>query len=68
MDGYTAYAVHLPGTVSDGDTVDEAIANIQEALEVSLAEYVSTGEIPWTNEAVPMDGEVVLRKKVLVNV
>lgn len=68
MDGYTAYAVQLPGTVSDGDTVDEAVANIREALEVSLAEYVSTGEIPWTNEAVPMNGDVVLRKKVLVNV
>lgn len=68
VDGFTAYAVHLPGTVSDGDSVDEAIANILEALEVSLAEYVSTGAIPWTNEAVPMDGEVVLRKKVLVNV
>lgn len=67
-DGYTAYAVQLPGTVSDGDTVDEAIANIQEALEVSLAEYLSTGAIPWTNDAVPMDGDLVLRRKVLVNV
>jgi predicted RNase H-like HicB family nuclease len=34
--GFTAYAPSLPGCISEGDTVDEAMANIREAIELYL--------------------------------
>ena len=35
--GFTAYIPTLPGCVSEGDTVDEAMVNIREAVELYLA-------------------------------
>lgn len=32
--GYTVYVPGLPGCVSEGETVDDAIANIREAIEL----------------------------------
>ena len=34
--GYTATIPALPGCISEGDTVEEAIANVREALELYL--------------------------------
>ena len=34
--GFTAYVPSLPGCISEGDTKDEAIANIKEAIELYL--------------------------------
>ena len=34
--GYTAYVPALPGCISEGDTIDEAMANIREAIELCL--------------------------------
>ena len=34
--GYTAIIPSLPGCISEGDTKDEALRNIQEALELYL--------------------------------
>jgi predicted RNase H-like HicB family nuclease len=34
--GYTAYVPSLPGCISEGETVDEALANIREAVELYL--------------------------------
>jgi predicted RNase H-like HicB family nuclease len=34
--GYTAYVPKLPGCVSEGETYDETLANIQEAFELYL--------------------------------
>ena len=34
--GYTAIVPALPGCISEGDTVDEAMRNIREALELYL--------------------------------
>ena len=34
--GYTVYVPSLPGCISEGATVDEALANIQEAIELYL--------------------------------
>jgi predicted RNase H-like HicB family nuclease len=34
--GFTALVPALPGCVSEGDTRDEALANIQEAIELYL--------------------------------
>jgi predicted RNase H-like HicB family nuclease len=34
--GYTAYVPSLPGCVSEGDTKEDALKNIQEAIELYL--------------------------------
>jgi predicted RNase H-like HicB family nuclease len=34
--GYTVYVPTLPGCISEGDTVDEAMRNIREAIELYL--------------------------------
>ena len=34
--GYTVYVPSLPGCISEGDTEEEAIANIKEAIELYL--------------------------------
>ncbi len=34
--GYTVYVPALPGCISEGDTLDEARRNIQEAIELYL--------------------------------
>jgi predicted RNase H-like HicB family nuclease len=34
--GYTVYVPSLPGCISEGDTRDEALANIAEAIQLYL--------------------------------
>ena len=34
--GYTVYVPSLPGCISEGDTREEALANIREAVELYL--------------------------------
>ena len=34
--GYTIYAPSLPGGISEGDSKEEALANIREAIELYL--------------------------------
>jgi predicted RNase H-like HicB family nuclease len=34
--GYTAYVPSLPGCISEGDTREQAISNIREAIELYL--------------------------------
>ena len=34
--GYTVYVPALPGCISEGDTVEDALANIREAIELYL--------------------------------
>ena len=35
--GYTAYVPSLPGCISEGDSINEAMANIREAIDLYLA-------------------------------
>jgi predicted RNase H-like HicB family nuclease len=48
--GYTVYVPSLKGCVSQGDTRDEALKNIKEAIEL----YLEAGD----NEVVVYEGEV----------
>ena len=34
--GYTVYVPSLPGCISEGDTKEEALSNIKEAIELYL--------------------------------
>ena len=36
--GYTVYVPSLPGCISEGDTMDEALVNIREAIDLYLEE------------------------------
>ncbi|MCB0235943.1 MAG: type II toxin-antitoxin system HicB family antitoxin [Anaerolineae bacterium] len=49
--GYTVIVPSLPGCISEGDTVDEAMANIREAIELYL-EPVDDDWIPEHNSLV----------------
>ena len=41
--GYTVYVPALPGCVSQGETVEEALSNIKEAIEVYLESLKARG-------------------------
>jgi antitoxin HicB len=42
--GYTATVPALPGCISEGDTVDEAVANAREAIDCHLQGLADDGE------------------------
>jgi len=48
--GYTAYVPSLPGCISEGDTKEEALKNIKEAMEL----YLEAG----VDETVSFEGEI----------
>lgn len=49
--GYTVYAPSLPGCISEGDTVEDALENIREAIEL----YLEPVEDDW----IPEEGALV---------
>ncbi|MFT4310941.1 MAG: type II toxin-antitoxin system HicB family antitoxin [Candidatus Woesearchaeota archaeon] len=49
--GFTVYVPSLPGCISQGDTKDEAIANIKEAIVL----YLETD----TNEMIEFTGKTI---------
>ena len=50
--GFTAYVPSLPGCVSQGETKEEAVKNIKEAIELYLEAD--------TNELIDFSGEKVI--------
>ncbi|MCG2768459.1 MAG: type II toxin-antitoxin system HicB family antitoxin [Chloroflexota bacterium] len=54
--GYTVYVPSLPGCISEGDSVEEALANIQEAIEL----YLEPVEDDWVAEEGVLVRELVL--------
>ncbi|MBI3959785.1 MAG: type II toxin-antitoxin system HicB family antitoxin [Chloroflexi bacterium] len=49
--GYTVYLPSLPGCISEGETVEEALQNIQEAIELYLE---------------PVEDDLIMQESVLV--
>jgi predicted RNase H-like HicB family nuclease len=49
--GFTVYVPSLPGCISEGETSEEALENIQEAIELYL-EPVEDDWVPGENELV----------------
>ena len=54
--GYTVYVPSLPGCISEGDTLEEALTNIQEAIEL----YLEPVEDDWVVEEGVLVRELVL--------
>ena len=49
--GFSAIAIRLPGVASQGETEEEALANLKEAFSGAVAAYLDdSGAIPWTDE------------------
>jgi predicted RNase H-like HicB family nuclease len=47
--GYSVIALNLPGAASQGETKEEALANIRDAAIGCLEAYEASGEeVPWT--------------------
>ncbi len=44
--GYTAYVPSLPGCISEGETIEDALKNIREAIEL----YLEPVEDDWVTE------------------
>jgi predicted RNase H-like HicB family nuclease len=42
--GYVAIVPALPGCVTQGDTRDEALANVREAIEVYIEDCLDAGD------------------------
>jgi predicted RNase H-like HicB family nuclease len=65
--GFYAYMANLPGVVSEGETVAEAIDGVKDAFRGAVAVYRESGEsIPWISDldSIP-DGAV--EKRIIVN-
>jgi predicted RNase H-like HicB family nuclease len=54
--GYTAYVPSLPGCISEGDNVENAMANIREAIEL----YLEPVEDDWITKPGDLLRELVL--------
>ncbi len=51
--GYVATVPSLPGCISEGDTIDDALANIQEAIEVYIEVLIEDGD-PIPDDVLPI--------------
>ena len=49
--GYTVYVPSLPGCISEGDTINESLANIKKAIELYL--------VPVDDDLVPEEGSLI---------
>jgi predicted RNase H-like HicB family nuclease len=65
---FSAVVLNLPGTGSCGDTEEESLRNVKEAIEGTIASHRAVGEkIPWTDSTssdIPLGAK---QKWILVN-
>jgi len=54
--GFTIYVPALPGCISEGETVEEALQNIREAIEL----YLEPVEDDWVLDEQALVQEIVL--------
>jgi antitoxin HicB len=52
--GYVAECPVIPGCVSEGDTVEETLANIKEAIEACLESLAAR------REPIPQEGRIIV--------
>ncbi len=56
--GFTVTVPSLPGCISEGDTIDEATANIRDAIALYIEELIADGE-PVPDDVAPIQVVVV---------
>lgn len=66
--GFSALAPCLPGVASQGETQEEAVANITEAFRGVAESYLESGTIPWLETPDEDKPEDAVEKWILVNV
>lgn len=54
--GFTVYVPSLPGCISEGDTIEEALKNIREAIEL----YLEPVEDDWVLDEQALVREIQL--------
>ena len=65
---FMAHSPSLPGAVSQGDSAEEALKNLKEALAGCIEAYLESKEdIPWVRDAA-FEGEAVVKKWINVDV
>ena len=57
--GYTVTSPVLPELITEGDTLDEAYANVSDALAAVLELYAEQGRSLPQSTALPTSGEVI---------
>ena len=66
--GFSAHALRLPGVVSQGETVDEALENIADAFQGALQTYLDEGgSVPWKDNSITRTKDC-FERWILVNV
>ena len=60
-DGYVVVCPSLPGCYSQGHTIEEALANIREAIELVLEDMQETGE-PIPDPTNTLVGSVIVTR------
>jgi predicted RNase H-like HicB family nuclease len=50
--GYVVEVPSLPGCFSQGETVEEALASIKEAIELHIADMIDAGELSSTGDEI----------------
>jgi predicted RNase H-like HicB family nuclease len=53
-DGYYAYCPSLQGCYSQGDTYEEALANIEDAMRLNIEDRIAKGESVPTSEMISL--------------
>lgn len=53
-DGYFAYCPSLQGCYSQGDTYEEALANIEDAIRLHIEDRLAQGESIPTSEMISL--------------
>jgi antitoxin HicB len=58
--GYSVFAADLPGVASQGETIEEAKSNIEDALTEAISCYRQAGEeIPWGDAGIQKMNETI---------
>jgi predicted RNase H-like HicB family nuclease len=66
--GYSAHVIRLPGVVSQGETVEEALKNVEDAFQEIAKLYLEDeGTIPWCDSDIDKP-KSALERWILVNV
>lgn len=66
--GYSAIALRLPGVVSQGESVEDALKNVSEAFAAAVGVYLEEGgRIPWEDVSVERS-KGCLERRILVRV